>query len=72
LAVTRVAIVIAVDEVRSDLSQVACADRLIAHHTEGLRAGRPAMHQNESHAVPPDAKQNAVSVARGLSGGGAA
>jgi hypothetical protein len=57
-----VAIVIAVGEVRSDLSEVAQRDRLIAHHTDGLRAGRPAIHQDESHVAPPDAKQTNVSV----------
>jgi hypothetical protein len=69
--VIRVAIVIAVDEMRSDLSQVGFFDRLIAHHTEGLRARRPAIHQDESHVAPPDAKQNAASVGWGTLGGGA-
>jgi hypothetical protein len=64
--------VIAVDEVRPDLSQIAFFDRLIAHHAEGLRAGRPAIHQDEFHLAPPDAKQNTVSVARGPPDGGAA
>src|SRR5882757_7815770 len=67
----RVAIVIAVDEVRADLSQVALFDRLIAHHTEGLRVRRPAIHQDESHLAPSDAKQNTVSVGRETLGGGA-
>ncbi len=56
-----VAIVIAVDQVRSDFPQVACFDRSFAHHAEGLSAGHPAVHQHESHAVPPDAN-NAVSA----------
>ena len=61
-----VAIVIAIDEVRLDFSEVAWSDRLIAHHTKGLRAGglragRPAMHKDESHVAPPNAKQSAVS-----------
>jgi hypothetical protein len=69
--VIRVAIVIAVDEVRPDLSQVACADRLIAHHAEGLRPGRPAIHQYEFHVAPPNAKQNTVSDWWKALGGGA-
>jgi hypothetical protein len=72
LAVIRVAIVVAVDEMRPDFSQVACADRLTAHHAAGVRAGHPAIHHDESHLAPPDAKQNIVSVARGPSDGGAA
>jgi hypothetical protein len=69
--VIRVAIVIAVDEVRPDLSQVAFFDRPIAHRTEGLRARRPAIHQDEFLVAPPDAKQNAVSAGRKALGGGA-
>jgi hypothetical protein len=53
----RVAIVIAVDELRPDFSQVACSDWLSAHHTGGLRAGRPAIHQDESHVASPSAQQ---------------
>lgn len=56
-----VAIVIAVDEVRPDFSHVTCSDRLAAYHTGGLRAGRPPIHQCESHVAPPKAKQNTVS-----------
>src|SRR5258708_761930 len=56
LAVVRVTVVIAVDEVRPDLSQIAFFDRLTAHHAEGLRAGHPAIHLDESHRAPPDAK----------------
>ena len=67
----RVAIVIAVDEVRPDLSQVACSDRLIAHHTDGVRAGPPAIHQYEFHVAPPNAKQNTVSDEWKALGGGA-
>jgi hypothetical protein len=69
--VIRVAIVIAVDEVRPDRSQVAFFDRLIAHHTEGLRAGYPAVQQDESHVAPPNAKQNTVSDWWKTLGGGA-
>jgi hypothetical protein len=53
LAVIGIAIVIAVDEVRPDFSQVACSNWLIAHQTEGLRTGRPAIHHDESHVTPP-------------------
>jgi hypothetical protein len=52
LAVIGVAIVIAVDEVRPDFSQVAGFNWLIAHQTEGLRTGRPAIHHDESHVTP--------------------
>jgi hypothetical protein len=55
-----VAIVTAVGEVRPDFSEVACFDRLIAHHTDGFRAGRPAIHQYELHVASPNAKQNSV------------
>lgn len=51
----RIAIVIAVDEVRSDLSQVACADRPLAHHAGSLWARCSAIHQYEFHVAPPNA-----------------
>jgi len=66
-----VAIVIAVGEVRPDFPQVACFDRLIARHTEGLSAGRPLIYQHKSHVAPPNAKQNTVSAAWKTLGGGA-
>jgi hypothetical protein len=69
LAVLGVAIVIAIDEMRSDLSQIAFFDRLIAHHAGRLRTGLPAVHQDESHAMPPDTKQNAGSAGRETWGG---
>jgi hypothetical protein len=69
--VLRVAIVIAVGEVRPDLSQVAFFDRPIAHHAAGLRAGLPAIHEDESHHTPPDAKPNTGSVGWETLGGGA-
>jgi hypothetical protein len=59
-AVVRVASVIAVEEMRPDLAQVACADRLIAHHTAGLPTRRPAIHQDESHVASPNAGQSPV------------
>jgi hypothetical protein len=71
VAVIRVAIVITVSEVRPDFAQVACFDRLIAHHAEGSSAGRPSVHQYESHVAPPNAKQNTVSDGREAVGGGA-
>jgi hypothetical protein len=58
-----VAIVIAVGELCSDFPQVACSDRLIARHTEGLSAGRALIHQYKSHVASPNAKQNTVSAA---------
>ena len=70
-AVLRVAIRIAVDEVRPDFSQIACSDWLIALHTEGLWARRSAVHQDEPHVAPPNAKQNTVSDEGKTLGGGA-
>jgi hypothetical protein len=48
-----VAIVIAVGEPCPDFSQIARPDWRTAQHTERLRAGRPAIHQDESHGVVP-------------------
>jgi len=53
LAVLGVAIGVAVDELRPDFPQVACADQLAARRAEGLPAGRPAIHQCESHVSTP-------------------
>ena len=61
-AVTEVAVVIAVGKARGQLAQVAVADRLAAPCTEGLRAGRSAVDQDEPHVPPPNEKQNTVSV----------
>jgi len=63
-AVICVAIVIAVDEARSDFSQIARSDRPIAANTGGLWARRSAIHHDESHVPPPDVKQDAVSATR--------
>jgi hypothetical protein len=62
-AMSHVAIVIAIDEVRSDFSQVARSDWLIAHHTQGSRTGLSAIYQDESHVAPPNVKQNTISPA---------
>jgi hypothetical protein len=70
-AMIGVAILIAVGELRPDFSQIARSDRLIAHHTERSRAGRPPVHQYESHVAPPNAKQNTVSDEWKTLGGGA-
>jgi hypothetical protein len=70
-AVIGVAIMIAVGEPRSDFSQIARSDRLTAQYAERLRAGRPAIHQDESHVAPPNAKQNTVSDGWKALGGGA-
>jgi len=67
----RVAIMIAVDEIRSDFAQVVSADCLIAHRAERLPAPHPAIHQDESHVAPPSAKQNTVSDGGNALGGGA-
>jgi len=53
IAVTGVALVIAVGEPRRKLSQVALPDWLTAQRTERLRAGCPAIHQDEFHIAPP-------------------
>ena len=55
-----VAIMIAVGERCPDFSQIARPDWLTAQRTERLRAGRPAIHQDESHVALPNAKQNKV------------
>ena len=59
-AVMRIAIVIAVEELRPDLSQVAGPNWLTAQHTGVLLEGRPVIHQYEFHVAPPNAKQNTV------------
>ena len=68
-----VAIVIAVGEVRPDFSEVACFDRLQTARTKGPWARRPAIHQDEFHVAPPNAKQYAVAegwkTLGGVSGG---
>ena len=60
-AVVDVALVIAVEEPRHDVSQVALPDWLTAQRTGRLRAGCPAIHQDEFHGASPDAK-NIVSA----------
>ena len=57
-AVIGVAIMIAVGEPRTDLSQIVRPDWLTAQHTESLRTGRPAIHQYESHVASSNAKRN--------------
>jgi hypothetical protein len=53
LAVLGVAIMIAVKQPCSDLSQIARPDWLTAQPTERLRAGSPAIHPNEIHVHSP-------------------
>ena len=53
-AMISIAIGIAVGESRKDLSQVVGADRLGAQRTRRLPAGRPAIHQDKSHGMPPN------------------
>jgi hypothetical protein len=55
-----VAIVIAVGEARPDFSQVTCFDWLEAAHAKGPWARLPAIHQDEFHVAPPNAKPYAV------------
>jgi hypothetical protein len=57
-AVIGVAIMITVGEPGPDFSQIARPDRLTAQHAESLRAGRPAVHQYESHVASSKAKRN--------------
>jgi len=57
LAVFGVAFIITAGDPRLDFSQIARPDRLAAQRAEGLRAWRPAIHQQESHVAPPNAKQ---------------
>jgi len=52
-AVFSVALIIAVEEPRLDFSQIAQPDWLAAQRAERLQAGRPAIHQDVSHVVPP-------------------
>ena len=49
LTVTGVALVIAVEERRYNFSQVALPDWVAARRTDRLRAGCPAIHQDEFH-----------------------
>ena len=51
LAVTGVALVIAVGESRCKFSQVALSNCLTAQRTERLRAGCPAIHQHEFYML---------------------
>src|SRR5713101_6138830 len=53
LEVIGVALVIAVGEPRCKFSQVALPNWLTAQRTERLRAGCPAIHQDECHMRPP-------------------
>jgi hypothetical protein len=55
-AVIDVALVIAAGEPRHDISQVPLPDLLTAQRTERLRAGCPAIHQDEFHVTSPNAK----------------
>lgn len=45
---------IAVGQSRGDFSQVSGADRLGAQRARRLPAGRPAIHQDKSHGMPPN------------------
>jgi hypothetical protein len=65
-AVFGIAFIITVGQPRVDFSQIARPDRLTAQRAEGLRAGRPAIHQDESHVAPPHAEQNLQLLSDGL------
>ena len=69
-AVFGVAFIITVGDPRFDFSQIARPDRPTAQRTERFRAGRSAIHQDESHVAPPNAKQNTVSEGCKTLGGG--
>jgi hypothetical protein len=56
---------------RPDFSQIARFDWPIAPRIDGLWAGRSAIHHDEFHMQPPNAKQNTVSAGWGPSGGAA-
>lgn len=71
LAVIGIAVLVAVRQPRLDFSQIAPPDRPAAQHALGLCAGRPSVHQYESHVAPPNAKQNTVSDGWNALGGGA-
>jgi hypothetical protein len=60
-AVTSVAIMIAVEEPRSDFPKIGCPDRLTAQHTRGLFGGPLVIHQYEFHVASPSATRNAAS-----------
>jgi hypothetical protein len=61
-----IAFIVTVGEPRVDFSQIARPDRLAAQRTETSRAGRPAIHQDESHVAPPNADQNMQLLSDGL------
>jgi hypothetical protein len=54
LAVTDVAAVIAVGELSCKFSQIALPDRLTTQRTASLLAGRPTIHDDEFHVLPPN------------------
>jgi hypothetical protein len=55
-AMSRVAVLIAVDEVRPEFPQVVRSDLPLAHHTQGSRVWRPPIHLDESHVASPNVK----------------
>ena len=55
-AVSDVALVIAVEEQRLELSQVTLLDWLTAQRTARLRARCSAVHEDEFHVPPPNEK----------------
>jgi hypothetical protein len=57
LAVTDVAVVIAVGEMRGQLAETVLTNRLATPCTEGLRAGRSAVDQDEPHVPPSNEKR---------------
>ena len=55
-AMSRVAILIAVDEVRAEFPQVVRSDLPIAHHTHRSVPWRSPIHHDESHEASPKSK----------------
>jgi hypothetical protein len=65
--VIEIALVIAVGEPCCDFAQVAPPDWLTTQRAERLRAGCPAIHQDEFHVPPPKEKQDTVQCGGRLS-----
>jgi hypothetical protein len=70
-AMSRVALLIAVDEVRPEFPQVVRSYLPIAHQTQRSGVWRPPIHQDESHVASPDVKESVVSDGWEPAGGAA-
>jgi hypothetical protein len=56
-AMFSVAFIITIEVLRLDFAQIVQPDWLAAQRAEWLRAGRSAIHQDESHVAPPIANR---------------